>query len=76
MKRTWKAVLTISTLGPIAYAGALRDARGPAPRVAPARELSMLFAALLGGQLFGEGERGWRIGGAALIATGVIGLAL
>ena len=36
----------------------------------------MLFAALLGGQLLGEGERGWRIGGAALIAAGVIGLAL
>ncbi|MFO1227070.1 EamA family transporter [Roseateles sp.] len=77
VKRTWKAVLTISTLGPIAYMLVLYAMReAPLSRVAPARELSMLFAALLGGQLLGEGERGWRIGGAALIATGVIGLAL
>ena len=38
----------------------------PLSRVAPAREVSMLFAALLGGQLLGEQERGWRLAGAAL----------
>ena len=36
----------------------------------------MLFAALIGGQLLGEGERGWRIAGAALIALGVAALAV
>jgi hypothetical protein len=35
----------------------------------------MLFAALLGGRLLGEGERGTRIAGAACIAAGVVGLA-
>jgi hypothetical protein len=44
--------------------------------VAPAREVSMLFAALLGGKLLGEGDRGLRIVGAAFIALGVAGLAL
>jgi hypothetical protein len=43
----------------------------PLSHVAPAREVSMLFAALLG-----EGERGHRIAGATLIAGGVAGLAL
>ena len=48
----------------------------PISHVAPAREVSMLFAALLGGQLLGEGERGWWIAGAALIGAGVMALAI
>ncbi|EWS58824.1 phosphonate utilization associated putative membrane protein [Methylibium sp. T29-B] len=48
----------------------------PLSHVAPAREVSMLFAALLGGRLLGEGELGWRLVGAAFIAVGVGGLAL
>ena len=48
----------------------------PLSHVAPAREVSMLFAALLGGQLLGEGDRWARVGGAALIAAGVMALAL
>ena len=48
----------------------------PLSHVAPAREVSMLFAALIGGRLLGEGERGWRMAGAACIGAGVIGLAL
>jgi hypothetical protein len=36
----------------------------------------MLFAALIGGKLLGEGERGPRIAGAACIALGVAALAL
>jgi uncharacterized protein YjeT (DUF2065 family) len=35
----------------------------------------MLFAALLGGRLLGEGDRGLRLAGAAAIAAGVIALA-
>ena len=48
----------------------------PLSHVAPAREVSMLFAALIGGRLLGEGDRGWRLAGAACIAGGVASLAL
>lgn len=77
LKRSWRGVLAVAGLGPLAYILvllAMRDA--PLSRVAPAREVSMLFAALLGGQLLGEDERGWRVAGAALIGAGVIALAL
>jgi hypothetical protein len=36
----------------------------------------MLFAALIGGQLLGEGDRWLRLLGAAFIATGVMALAV
>lgn len=76
-KRSWKGALAVAGLGPLAYILVLTAMReAPLSRVAPARELSMLFAALLGGQLLGEGERGWRLAGAALIGAGVMGLAL
>jgi drug/metabolite transporter (DMT)-like permease len=77
LRRTWPAVLTMAVLSPLAYILVLYAMlQAPLSRVAPARELSMLFAALLGGQLLGEGERGWRIAGAACIAMGVMALAL
>jgi len=77
LRRSWRGVLAVAGLGPLAYILVLMAMReAPLSRVAPAREVSMLFAALLGGQLLGEGERGWRLAGAALIGGGVIGLAL
>lgn len=76
LRRSWRAVLAVAGLGPLAYILVLLAVReAPLSRVAPAREVSMLFAALLGGQLLGEGERGWRLAGAALIGAGVIALA-
>ena len=51
-------------------AGALRHAGGPASHVAPAREVSMLFAALIGGHLLAEGDRVLRVLGAGCIAAG------
>jgi hypothetical protein len=36
----------------------------------------MLFAALIGGHLLGEGERGLRVLGAVCIAGGVVALGL
>jgi drug/metabolite transporter (DMT)-like permease len=47
----------------------------PLSHVAPAREVSMLFAALIGGRLLGEGHRALRLAGALLIALGVMALA-
>ncbi|KQV89196.1 EamA family transporter [Pelomonas sp. Root1237] len=77
LRRSWRGVLAVAGLGPLAYILVLMAMReAPLSRVAPAREVSMLFAALLGGQLLGEGERGWRIAGAALIGVGVIALAI
>ena len=77
LQRSWRGVLAVAGLGPLAYILVLMAMReAPLSRVAPAREVSMLFAALLGGQLLGEGERGWRVAGAALIGAGVVGLAL
>ncbi|MFT7724801.1 MAG: EamA family transporter [Roseateles sp.] len=77
LRRTWKGVLAVAGLGPLAYILVLLAMReAPLSRVAPAREVSMLFAALLGGQLLGEGERGWRLAGAALIGAGVVALAI
>ena len=47
----------------------------PLSHVAPAREVSMLFAAIVGGKLLGESDRAARIAGAACIALGVAALA-
>ena len=72
-----RAVLIVGTCAPLAYVlvlWALKTA--PVSAVAPARECSMLFAALLGGQLLKEGDRQARLLGAAAIAGGVILLAL
>ncbi|MFT3664465.1 EamA family transporter [Piscinibacter sp.] len=71
----WRHALVVAVFGPVAYVLVLYAMRlAPVSHVAPARELSMLFAALLGGQLLGERERGWRLAGAALIAAGVVAL--
>jgi drug/metabolite transporter (DMT)-like permease len=44
--------------------------------VAPAREVSMLFAALIGRHLLGESDRWMRLLGALAIAAGGVALAL
>ncbi len=77
VQRSWRGILAVAVLGPAAYVLVLLAVKeAPLSRVAPAREVSMLIAALLGGQLLGEGERGWRLAGAALIGAGVVALAL
>jgi drug/metabolite transporter (DMT)-like permease len=73
----WKHALAVSVLGPIAYVLVLYAVQmAPLSHVAPAREVSMLFAALIGGRLLGETDRGLRLAGAACIALGVVALAL
>lgn len=72
----WKHALVLAAISPLGYVLVLYAMRlAPLSHVAPAREVSMLFAALLGGRLLGEGDRGLRIAGAACIAAGVMGLA-
>ena len=66
----------VATLGPLAYVLVLYAVQmAPLSHVAPAREVSMLFAALIGGRLLGEADRGLRLVGAACMAAGVIALA-
>jgi drug/metabolite transporter (DMT)-like permease len=73
----WKAVLAVSAMGPLAYILVLYAVQmAPLSHVAPAREVSMLFAALIGGRLLGEGDRASRLAGACCIAAGVIALAV
>ena len=73
----WRAALVVALLGPLAYVLVLYAMTlAPLSHVAPAREVSLLFAALLGGRLLGEGDRLLRLAGALCIAGGVAALAL
>ncbi len=76
-RQQWRHALAVALLGPAAYILVLTAVQmAPLSHVAPAREISMLFAALLGGRLLGEGHRGARLAGAACMVAGVIALAL
>ncbi len=73
----WRFALLVAAVSPIAYVLVLYAMQSaPLSLVAPAREVSMLFAALIGGHLLGEGDRAARVAGAVLIAAGVAALAL
>lgn len=72
----WKYALLVGVVSPVSYVLVLYAVQvAPLSHVAPAREVSMLFAALLGGHLLGEGDRVGRFFGAALIGVGVMALA-
>ncbi len=72
----WKYALIVAAVSPVSYVLVLYAMQvAPLSHVAPAREVSMLFAALIGGHLLGEGERIPRLIGALCIAAGVIALA-
>lgn len=71
-----RTALVVAALGPLAYVLVLTALQtAPLSHVAPAREVSMLFAAVLGGRLLNEGHRGERLAGAALMVAGVLLLA-
>ncbi|MED5620761.1 DMT family transporter [Ideonella sp. BN130291] len=73
----WKHALLVAAISPLGYILVLYAATmAPLSHVAPAREVSMLFAALIGGRLLGETDRGLRMLGAACMAGGVAALAL
>jgi drug/metabolite transporter (DMT)-like permease len=75
VRQMWKPALLVGAISPISYVMVLYAATmAPLSQVAPARELSMLFAALFGGRLLGERDAGMRLFGAACIAAGVIAL--
>ncbi|QCB46655.1 EamA family transporter [Hydrogenophaga sp. PAMC20947] len=73
----WRYALVVAVFSPVAYVLVLYAMQtAPLSHVAPAREVSMLFAALIGGHLLGEGARTSRLLGAVLIACGVVALGL
>ena len=77
LRAQWRAALVLAIFSPLAYVLVLYAVQlAPLSHVAPAREVSMLFAALLGGHLLGEADRGPRLLGAALMAAGVVLLAV
>ena len=76
-KRQWKFACYVGIVSPTSYVLVLYAMQSaPLSHVAPAREVSMLFAALLGGHLLGETDRGLRLLGALCIAAGVMALTL
>jgi drug/metabolite transporter (DMT)-like permease len=73
----WKYALLVAAVSPVSYVLVLYAVQqAPISHVAPAREVSMLFAALIGGHLLREGDRLLRLLGAMFIAAGVVALAL
>jgi drug/metabolite transporter (DMT)-like permease len=79
--RAWrerrKTVLAIAALSPLAYILVLTAMTfTPVSLVAPAREVSILFAALMGAHLLREGDIARRAVAAIGMALGVAGLAL
>ncbi len=69
--------MVVGVVSPVSSVLVLYAAQmAPLSHVAPAREVSMLFAALIGGHLLGEQDRLPRLLGAALIALGVVSLGL
>ena len=77
LRAQWRAALVLALLSPLGYVLVLYALQmAPLSHVAPAREVSMLFAAALGGRLLGETDRGLRLLGAACIVAGVLLLAL
>jgi len=76
-RRYKRHAVVLGAVSPLAYILVLYAVQmAPLSHVAPAREVSMLFAALIGGRLLGEGDRGQRVPGAVLMAGGVALLAI
>jgi len=76
--RTQRArVIGIALLSPLSYILILLALKqGDVGHIAPAREVSILIGAWLGGRVLGEGDRRRRLVAAAAFAAGVIALAL
>lgn len=76
--RTQRArVIGIALLSPLSYILILLALRrGDIGHIAPAREVSILIGAWLGGRVLGEGDRRRRIVAAVAFAAGVIALAV
>jgi drug/metabolite transporter (DMT)-like permease len=76
-KANWKYAAFVGFISPVAYVLVLQATKlSQVSQVAPAREVSMLFAALFAGSLLQEDGLVERLTGAAFITAGVIAIAL
>jgi drug/metabolite transporter (DMT)-like permease len=76
-RRSRALVAGVGALAPLSYVLVLAAARmAPLSRVAPAREVSLLVAAVLGARWQRERDAGWRLAGAGVIVLGVVALAM
>jgi uncharacterized membrane protein len=72
-----REVVAIGVLVPTAYILVLAAMTiSPVSYVAPAREVSILFASLMGTHLLSEGRSGRRLVAAVTMVVGVVALAL
>lgn len=81
VKQLWREhtsrVLGVTILAPASYLLILTAMRyAPVSTVAPCREISILFAALMGAHILGEGHNTRRLAAAASMVAGVVCLAL
>lgn len=75
-RRHWRAVIVIAVLSPLSYILVLFALRlAPVSMVAPARELSIVFASLAAWLVLGEPDPKRRLGGAGLVVLGVAAIA-
>lgn len=73
----WKYALLVGAISPVSYVLVLYAVQqAPISHVAPAREVSMLFAALIGGYMLRESQRGLRLLGAAFMVIGIVALGM
>jgi drug/metabolite transporter (DMT)-like permease len=76
-RRAWKEIVAVAVLCPLSYILVLTAmVFTPVSYVAPAREVSILIAALMGTQLLSEGDVGRRLAAGAAMVAGVVCLAL
>lgn len=76
-RRARKEIIAVAVLCPLSYILVLTAmVFTPVSYVAPAREISILVAALMGTQLLAEGDVGRRLAAAAAMVGGIVCLAL
>ena len=76
-RRARKEIIAVAVLCPLSYILVLTAmVFTPVSYVAPAREISILVAALMGTQLLAEGDVGRRLAAAAAMAAGIVCLAV
>jgi len=74
---SWREVVVIGVLVPAAYILVLSAmAISPVSYVAPAREVSILFATLMGTRFLSEGHSAMQVAAAIIMVVGVVALAL